>query len=145
MLIAAGPRGHRLGVQVGPYSVPLLLVSAGFFTPTLGLWSDSPSLAALLAGTAFLLAAIGVAVYLLPRVAIIVTNSGVTPLLRRKIPWNRIEGLAVSSNGTSVLPSWVVVAITPTGSQPFHSTAGYSMRAVERRRAALSDWRRSVD
>lgn len=144
MVILVGPSGHKLGLQVGPASAPLLLIGAGFFTPTLGLWSGSPSSAELLMGLAFLIAAFAVAAYLLPRVALVLTNSGVAPLLRRKIPWDRVEGFVVSPNGASVLPSWVVVAVTSTGSEALQSTAGYSMRAVERRRAALSDWHRTL-
>lgn len=141
MLLADNRR--RAGLLLTPSSLPLLLISAGSYAPTLGLWSDSPNPVELLAGGAFLLAAVGVTVYLLPRIALVVSRSGVTPILRRTVPWLEVSGLVVTPNGTSVLPSWVAAAVTPTGSKVLHATAGYSMRAVGRRRAQLDGWRQA--
>lgn len=140
IVLIAGKR-RRAGLLLTPSSFPLLLISAAFYTPTLGLWSDSPNAVELLAGAAFLLAAVGVTIYLLPRVALVVSRSGVTPILRPTIPWLDVTGLVVTPNGASVLPSWVAAAVTRTGSKVLHATAGYSMRAVDRRRAELDAWR----
>lgn len=115
VLISIRVGSRRRGVLLTPSTIPLILIGAGLFTPTLGLWSDSRSLTAVLAGAAFLIAAIGVAAYLAPRAVLLLTQSGATPALRRTILWPEVSGLVVSPNGASLLPSKVVVAVTQTG------------------------------
>lgn len=141
VLISIRVGSRRRGVLLTPSTIPLILIGAGLFTSTLGLWSDSPSLTTVLAGAAFLIAAIGMAAYLAPRAVLLLTQSGATPALRRTILWPEVSGLVVSPNGASLLPSKVVVAVTPNGSRVLHPTAGYSLRAVDRRRVTLDNWR----
>lgn len=131
----------RLGVFVTPSSPLLLLIVAAFFTPTLGLWAAPSGVAEFAVGFGFLIAALAVAAYLLPRAALILTGSGVTPVLRRTLPWDEVADLIVSQNGSSLLDSWVVVAVRKGPSYVLYAAAGYSRRAVERRRAAIGAWR----
>lgn len=131
-------------VLVTPASSILLLAVVTFFAPAVGLLSSPATPETLSMGVIFLVVAFGVAGHLLSRTALVLTKSGIWRLWRRLLPWTQVKGIILSPNSSSLLDSWVVIAVGSEASFVLHATAGYSEQAVERRRATIDAWRREM-